>query len=395
MPRRIGLTAAIAATVVAMSACSGEDTPPLSPAPAGSSTLRLPVTASPTTSRPAPVERQVQALAFADATHGLAMERRCRGRDCRQLTFTTADGGRSWRAVSSWSPPGRGFGIRLVMADPGDAFALVPTHNIGTALFASHDGGRSWHRVAVPGHVTTLTATRRLVWAAASDCPRRPRPSHPRCRSRLFAATPMSDRFSAVGRPPTRGRPISALTAYGDVVVLTAGIVEGGDTVLLRSADGGHHWTRMTKPGRRAFDIGVGAAPDGTVWALCFSEPGAGQQLKQLFVSDDGGTTWSRRPDPSSSGYSTEIEPQSADVAWLVGDGRADVLRTDDGGRTWRDPLRGRVGESAGGAGYGFAAVDAVHAWVSMQPLRGPDARIRVLRTADGGAHWTAAVLPR
>jgi photosystem II stability/assembly factor-like uncharacterized protein len=76
------------------------------------------------------------------------------------------------------------------------------------------------------------------------------------------------------------------------------------------------------------------------------------------------------------------IGPVNARVAWASGSGGT-VLRTTDGGRTWRE-----VGPPGTNAleFRGLEAFDAEHA-VIMSVGNGPGT-FRTYRTADGGAHW-------
>ena len=105
--------------------------------------------------------------------------------------------------------------------------------------------------------------------------------------------------------------------------------------------------------------------------------PGAGQQLKQLGRSVDGGAHW-MISDLSSSGYVADLAVTSASRAWLAF-GRGPLAMTVDGGRTWRTSIDNSE------AGMAFVRfVDPLHGWASTAQ--------QLYRTTDGGIHWLSAL---
>jgi photosystem II stability/assembly factor-like uncharacterized protein len=105
--------------------------------------------------------------------------------------------------------------------------------------------------------------------------------------------------------------------------------------------------------------------------------PGAGQQLKQLSRSVDGGAHW-RTSDLSSSGYVADLAVTSASRAWLAF-GRGPLSMTVDGGRTWRTSIENNE------AGMAFVRfVDPLHGWAATAQ--------QLYRTSDGGVHWLSAL---
>ena len=177
-----------------------------------------------------------------------------------------------------------------------DNVAMI-TH---TRLFATRDGGRTWHRMPTP-------------------CPR--------LRfGRLYAGGP--DALWAACEPPH------------------------GAAEVRRSTDGGEHWTTLaTTPGQ----VQLQPASAQVAWGLT---PGG-----KVFRTSDGGGTWARvwyagRPEPAAlagtvppglnrswSVLLTVQSPTTAAVIAMVSRGRVDghakrtdfvTYRTTDGGRTWR-----------------------------------------------------------
>ncbi|MEO6222546.1 MAG: YCF48-related protein, partial [Vicinamibacterales bacterium] len=75
------------------------------------------------------------------------------------------------------------------------------------------------------------------------------------------------------------------------------------------------------------------------------------------------------------------ISAVSADVAWSSGN-RGTVLRTLDGGATWRNV------SPAGHAALDFRDVDAISAQVAYILSIGNGDASRILKTTDGGSTW-------
>src|SRR5262249_34822562 len=126
----------------------------------------------------------------------------------------------------------------------------------------------------------------------------------------------------------------------------------------------------------------LAVAPDGAMWAVCASEPGAGQQPKELTVSTDGGKTWVSRGRLESGGYGLDVYPFSATMAWRTG-ARAELYRTTDGTH-WQ-----AVAQNPSGAYAGFVAIDADSAaYVDYGPADQPEAHVLYV-TRDGGRTWT------
>ncbi|WP_339156559.1 oxidoreductase [Actinomadura luteofluorescens] len=102
----------------------------------------------------------------------------------------------------------------------------------------------------------------------------------------------------------------------------------------------------------------------------------------------------SERPSPGARGPAWRLTPTGSEArfrglaavgretAWLAGSGGT-VLRTTDGGRTWRDVA------PAGARGLEFRDVEAFDARRAVVLAIGEGDASRVYRTSDGGATWT------
>ena len=161
---------------------------------------------------------------------------------------------------------------------------------------------------------------------------------------------------------------------------------------LFRSRDSGRNWEPVgpgiDHPMVTAVDVGQAEQADGFGVVYAGTEPSA------VFRSDTGGDSWvdlvGLRALPSADTWSFPPQPHTHHVRWIEADLRvADrvfvaieagaLVRTFDGGRTWRDRVRGGPSDthtaathplapgriySAAGDGY-FESTDAGESWRS------------------------------
>jgi photosystem II stability/assembly factor-like uncharacterized protein len=113
-------------------------------------------------------------------------------------------------------------------------------------------------------------------------------------------------------------------------------------------------------------------------FALCKGQPGAGQQLKVLYATADGGDTWVLRTGwrkMPSVGYAEGLDFQTADEG-LMTTARYGIHRTSNGGRTWPLAL----------ATYDWTPLAT--AWPSQRRIYAALWRIGLVRSDDGGRRW-------
>lgn len=244
------------------------------------------------------------------------------------------------------------------------SFAVGPT--CGTAVATTGDGGRSWRLRRAGGcpRFTALATRGSRAWSVrrnglwwSVDRGRSWRRS-----SRLrFAQLSFASGTSGWAVTDTKGWPR-----------------------LFVTEDGGRSWTR-----RRAVcdDSLYAFAARVTVsrgWMLCLDLPGAGQQIKRLYVTRDGGRTWRRRGQLGSGGYGAGIVFRPSGRGWLW-EHRGGLVRTDDGGRRWRDLPIARE-ETYEARSVSFVDDDVGYALFDARTTRSFQVDLRLTR--DGGDSW-------
>ena len=272
-----------------------------------------------------------------------------------QLARTT-DGGASWRALSV--PTSAELGdVSFASVDLGYALDLRG------GLFKTANGGQSWQTLD-PG----TTAAPQAVAALANDTVLL---AGPRGVRRQVGG----GRFDAVSdRDVARARLSDLDTASGAIVAF-------GAQALALSTDRGATWRKITLPNPskrkrnplRVRDVDFVDARAG--WLL--------DDAGRLWATRDGGRSWAEIA-ATGSDDAQSIAFGSRTEGWLtVGDFYADprsafVLRTGDGGRTWR-PQRLSVG---GPALDGVVATSGRQAYALTV---GPQQQRQLFGTTSGG----------
>ena len=169
---------------------------------------------------------------------------------------------------------------------------------------------------------------------------------------------------------------------------------------LFRSPDGGETWETVSLPGEADFHA-----------LRAYGELlyGFDASNGRLLASTDGGDTWEERELP---GLLADVVADPADPERLVAAGERGIVRSEDGGRSWR-VLERRIGLLAwpeGGPVYLVDAEGAIHAsedgrrWRRVGEVGEPPAALAaagprelwfaghdgdILRSEDGGRTWT------
>ncbi len=171
----------------------------------------------------------------------------------------------------------------------------------------------------------------------------------------------------------------------------------GNKGTVIRTDDGGAHWTLLPVPGAESLDFrDIEATSDRSAYVLSI---GSGDKSR-IYKTIDAGTTWVLQftnSDPKAFYDAIAFWDERNGIA--VGDpvnGRFTILRTSDGGKTWTlTPEAGRPRALPGDGMFAASGTCLVvqgrtNAWIGT----GGAAQARVLRTTDRGATWSEAATP-
>jgi photosystem II stability/assembly factor-like uncharacterized protein len=282
--------------------------------------------------------------------------------------------------------------------DPDRIYASQTSSWFGQIIQRSDDGGKSWSQPGSDGSVEE---------AAASGMPQG--------ESNMF----VYDTSEETGKPLTThqwydgtqhpwefARVWHLEPSLDDPDTCYAGVE---DAALFRTGDGGLTWHELA--GQRGHESGPDWAPG--AGGMCLHsivlDPSNQDRIycaisaAGTFRSDDGGDTWTpinqglhseHIPDPTAEvGHCVHritIHPSNPNTLFMQK--HWDVMRSDDGGNTWR--------EVSGNLPSDFGFPIAVHAHepetIYVVPILSdslhypPDGKLRVYRSRSGGEEWEA-----
>jgi len=188
---------------------------------------------------------------------------------------------------------------------------------------------------------------------------------------------------------------LQAVSAPGERVVW----VSGHQAAVLRTRDGGATWQRLTVPGAAAESLefrDVYAVNGDTAWLLA---AGSGSRSR-IYKTTDGGASWTLQfANRDSTAFYDCFDFWDAQRGLALSDGVAGHLllrRTSDGGAHWdlqpADSLppaqKGEGGFAA--SGTCVIALAGHYAWIGT----GAADTARVLKSEDGGRTWRATATP-
>jgi photosystem II stability/assembly factor-like uncharacterized protein len=168
----------------------------------------------------------------------------------------------------------------------------------------------------------------------------------------------------------------------------------GANGTVLRTADGGKSWTKLTPPaGAEKLDFrDIDAVSESVAYILSI---GSGE-TSRIYKTRDGGATWDLQfanKDPKVFLDAMAFSDANRGVAFSDSvDGQFVILVTADGGASWSRVPADRLppaleGEGAFAASGTNVAVSGASVWIGTT-------RSRVLRSTDGGRSWTVAQTP-
>jgi hypothetical protein len=328
-------------------------------------------------------------VSFISASQGFVLGTApCTTAPCSAIVVTTANGSKTWAATAaspapfaSASSPSSGSVGKVLFANANDGWVYGPT------LWATYNGAQSWAKVALGGPVYLLATSAQEVYAVVGNCS----PSGHNCPTPTLRIE-----RAAVGS--AAWQTVAGVSGYGTTAVLTANSANAwvsfspkgaGAVMIWRSSNSGSTWQRLPNPCYEPFqatDLAGMASPRGSLlFELCAGNPGAGQEGKSLWASNNGGTSGHVVGQLPLGGLALGVAaPTSKDILVTAVSGASFVYRSTNGGSTWATHAF-----ADGGAGfYDFAFVtpsfgDAVEG----SPADGPN-DARLLETSDGGATW-------
>ena len=194
-------------------------------------------------------------------------------------------------------------------------------------------------------------------------------------------------------QPTGTSERLRGVSAVSDTVAWAS----GNKGTVVRTDDGGQHWTVLPVPGAEALDFrDIEAIDARTAYVLAI---GAGDKSR-IYKTRDAGKQWTLQftsTDPKAfyDAIAFWDERNGIAVGDLV-DGRFTILRTADGGSTWSPIPDANRPQALDGEGM-FAASGTClttlapgDAWFGT----GGAARSRIFRSSDRGVTWSSADTP-
>jgi photosystem II stability/assembly factor-like uncharacterized protein len=202
-----------------------------------------------------------------------------------------------------------------------------------------------------------------------------------------LATVAAATRASAQWQPQTT--PTDAELRGLSVVSPSVVWASGQRGTVVRTTDGGAHWTRDTIPGAATLDLrAIAATSPSTAHAISIGDS------SRVYRTTDGGRSWSLRWSATRKGtFLDAIRFWDARHGIAMSDpvdGKLLVIVTSDGGDTWQEipadhlppALQGEGGFAA--SGTCLAVYGTSHVWIAT----GGSASARVYHSPDRGATW-------
>jgi hypothetical protein len=315
---------------------------------------------------------------FVSARTGFVLGARdCAKLPCRARLEKTTNGGRTWTAVhapavplvSEWTIGSTQPGVTTVrFADSRDGWVYEP------ALWATHDGGRHWQRIILPGTVSAVAASDGVAFASVSPPGGR--------TSRLYESRAGTNTWTLVRGVVPNG-----------MVTLSGHAGWAGSPPALWATTDLRHWHKLpvTCPSPYVDCGGVAAATPARIMFVAMNA-GAGSSIKGIFASANGGRTFrlAGRAPTGGVGGALALPPGRPLLVTLASsDGASFLYRSVNGGRTWTTTVYGD-----GGLGWtDVAYISVTTGWLIHGNL-GALIPNRLMRTINAGASWHNVAIP-
>jgi photosystem II stability/assembly factor-like uncharacterized protein len=307
--------------------------------------------------------------AFVDTDHAQVIV--CTGRtDVRLVVHRTSDGGRTWSYAPIETPDDPGSPLSVASFAFRDALhgSFVTTVEDDEArapvgLFRTNDGGRTWTEAGLVGHTYMQDVDATHAWALQGGS------------SSSAALLRATDGKTFQWVPELTGCTVDDLPSFfGRRGVVRATCLDTPSS-FARTSDGGDHWT-----------LGATTEPEG-VFDFVDGDNGWTVGKAGIFATHDGGATWSMIDGGPRDAMGLEMLSPTVGFLQVLTDDRPVLLRTTDGGKSWRDAL-GLASDSVDS--LDVDALDARNVFVYLHGTRGT----QVYRSHDGGESFTFAATP-
>lgn len=402
LSRRFAALLAPILTALLLAACSGPPTPSTTTSmPRSTTRTSTPPQPgpTPTTTEPRISSFLVQAASFVTAENGYVLGvAPCPARVCLAVRHTS-DRGQTWTSfpAPATTLESNGAGVSdLHFADPLDGWAFDPD------LWATHDGGHTWHALTLGGPVLAVASGVGVAYALVESCVPSSTCTTPGHLYRTLAGEDSWSEVSGISGRLDVGP--FGLVVEGRTVFL---IIGSPNSMILSSSDG-RSFAPLTVPcaepgatqAERFSPSAIAASDPSDVTVVCLDGVGAGNQLKQAYVSHDGGHAYVRLPDPPSAGDGAQLAMPSAETVLLgASSGATLVYRSNQPGESWGTAL-----EFPGGIGLeDLAFVDPSHGSLVSGPVNalfasGELGHVsgvgRLELSDDAGATWRVVSVP-
>ena len=294
------------------------------------------------------------------------------------LLATTTDGGDTWSVVDPSLPVAFPAQFEFADAVHGYLWGAAPSSSGAVPLWVTADGGRSWRRASIGPVVSDVSAIGPDVWAVVGTCPARAG-AGPLCPVVVEVSVDDGATWAATpGAPPLSEDDVVSLSdqsielaritvarAYVLSFASAASAAPGPHVAggrLAYTDDGGRTWSTRPDPCPSSFGLGEQVAASGTddLWLVCGSEASAGAQAKALYRSDDGGLRWTLAAAANAPALTGTTLPSAGDLPvagyvapYSLGHENLAVLTPTT---AWLFPDRGSVSETTDG-GRSWAVV--------------------------------------
>jgi len=317
---------------------------------------------------------------------------------------STTDGGVKWQEVGR-APVGDGQAAvdlpTLTFVDRSDGIEY------GTrGAFVTHDGGRRWAPIPLPGRVVASTAVGHRLWLTDTTCTKSP--STAPCAVGVEASNDAGRTWQALDLPPEPSRAAETAVGTGGTLVVAEwgdqeGYVSNNPGVLLVSGNSGASWQTSSLPCPADFRLGgqLSLAPSSrTVWLVCSGQGAVGTRPNVVYRSTDLGTSWvaessyppalaatARLPPGAPTSTIEDLVARSSTDAWVLEMTRGGLLATSDGGRSWHEAMPPGIQRGIDTTRDTLDMVSPTRAYLASHAFPPLDSG-GLWRTVNGGRTW-------